>query len=241
MPFDRCCWHSVDPGTVLFTGSVNRNVECSGSWLAEYEYVIDDVNKWWFLARSGRLAGATSLATHGDLNRSARYRSQTDFGIGLGDELRGSFVADDRYWGAAGFLRDSDQPWFTDDDVRFLASLSKPLAQGIRSALIANVGHQRTRHPAEGPGVVVFDEGGQPEFISPRPSTGSRSSSRSRRRTHGGRVEDGPSGRGTSAHARPRRRSRSSSPPDHACRPAPVHGSSSTALPSPAAATDGPR
>lgn len=166
VPFDRCCWHTVDPGTVLFTGSVNRNVECSGSWLAEHEYVLDDVNKWWFLARSGRLAGATSLATHGDLSRSARHRSHV--GYGIGDELRGSFVADDRYWGAAGFLRDSDQPWFTDADVRFLVSLSRSIAEGLRSALIANVvttGEVVTA--ADGPGVVVFDESGRPEFISP--------------------------------------------------------------------------
>ena len=52
---------------------------------------IDDVTKWWFLARSGRTVGATRLATHGDLNRSARHRSQA--GYGMGDELRGAFVA----------------------------------------------------------------------------------------------------------------------------------------------------
>ena len=82
--FDRCCWHSVDPGTVLFTGSFHQRVGCSGTWLAEHEYVIEDVNKWWFLAQSGRLAGATSIATYGDLSRSARNRSQATFGIGLG-------------------------------------------------------------------------------------------------------------------------------------------------------------
>jgi hypothetical protein len=165
VPFDGCCWHTVDPGTVLFTGSVNRNVGCSGSWLAEHEYVIDDVNKWWFLARSGRRAGATSLATHGDLSRSARHRSQA--GHGFGDELRGSFVAGDRYWGAAGFLRDRDRPWFTEDDVRFLASLSETIAEGLRSALIADVGTSEVFVASDGPGVVVFDECGRPEFISP--------------------------------------------------------------------------
>jgi hypothetical protein len=34
VPFDRCCWHTVDPGTVLLTGSMGRGVECSGRWLA---------------------------------------------------------------------------------------------------------------------------------------------------------------------------------------------------------------
>ena len=52
IPFDRSCWHLVDPGTVLFTGSLNQGVACSGAWLAEYEYVVEDVNKWWFLAHN---------------------------------------------------------------------------------------------------------------------------------------------------------------------------------------------
>ncbi len=105
IPHERCCWHTVDPGTILFTGSVNRNVGCSGSWLAHYEYEVEDVGKWAFLAHSGRLAGALSLDTHGDLSRSARHRSHEAYGIG--DELRVSLVSDGVYWGAAAFLRDA--------------------------------------------------------------------------------------------------------------------------------------
>lgn len=163
--FDRNCWHTVDPGTVLFTGSLNQNVTCSGSWLAEHEYVIDDVNKWWFLARSGRRAGATSLATHGDLCRSARHRSHASFGIG--DELRCSFVLDGTYWGATGFLRDEGLPWFTEDDVRFLASLSEPIAEGLRRALVAAVASEDVVADVDGPGVVVFDAHGNAESVSP--------------------------------------------------------------------------
>jgi len=37
---------------------------------------------------------------------------------GIGDELRWSFVAGvTYYWGAAAFLRDSDRPWSTEDNV----------------------------------------------------------------------------------------------------------------------------
>jgi DNA-binding CsgD family transcriptional regulator len=164
VPFDRSCWHTVDPGTVLFTGSVNRDIACSGSWLAEYEYVVEDVNKWWFLARSGRRAGAMSLATHGDLSRSARHRSHESYGIG--DELRGSFVADGTYWGAAGFLRDSDRPWFTEADVAVVAALSDGIADALRRALVAAVVTEVV--PADQvPGVVVFDGHGEVESVSP--------------------------------------------------------------------------
>ena len=163
LPFDRACWHTVDPGTVLFTGSLNQNVTCSGAWLAEHEYVTEDVNKWWFLASSGRLAGASSLATHGDLSRSPRHRSHEAYGVD--DELRGSFVFDGMYWGAAGFLRDQGEPWFSEEDVRFLASLSEPLADGLRRALVNSA--TTDDPPPHGPGVVVFDERGRVQFISP--------------------------------------------------------------------------
>ena len=155
----------VDPGTVLFTGSLNQNMGCSGTWLAEHEYVIEDVNKWWFLARSGRLAGATSLATHGDLSRSARHRSHEAYGIG--DELRGSFRRGRATTGAAaGFMRDSDRPWFTEDDVRSWPRLSEPIAAAFRRALLAAA--VADDEPVDdGPGVVVFDEHGQAESISP--------------------------------------------------------------------------
>ena len=166
VPFDRSCWHTIDPGTVLITGSVNRNVGCSGTWLAEHEYVIEDVNKWSFLAHSGRLAGATSIATHGDLSRSPRHRSHNQ--LGIGDELRGSFVLDGMYWGAAGFLRNTDEPCYTEDEVAVLASLSAVLAQGMRRALLVAVATQSDHGVASiGPGVVVFDEAGEVESISP--------------------------------------------------------------------------
>ncbi|GLZ28754.1 helix-turn-helix transcriptional regulator [Lentzea sp. NBRC 105346] len=167
IPFDGSCWHSVDPGTVLLTGSVNRNVGCSGFWLAEHEFVIEDVNKWAFLAQSGRFAGATSIATHGDLMRSARNRSHSEYGIG--DELRGSFVVDGNYWAAAGFLREADRPWYTEDEVRLLASLSRHIAAGARRALVsATVADLVPSN--DGPGVIVFDEHGQAESLTPAAS-----------------------------------------------------------------------
>lgn len=165
IPFDAFCCHTVDPGTILFTGSINRGVGCSGSWLAHHEYAVEDINKWSFLAQSGRIAGATSIDTHGDLSRSTRHNSHATYGFG--DELRISLVIDGFYWGAAAFLRHADQPWFTDADVRTLVSLAPGIAAGLRRAVLA--------HPAapyagtaidHGPGVVVFDENGDPETIS---------------------------------------------------------------------------
>lgn len=167
VPFQRCCWHTVDPGTVLFTGSINRGIHCSGSWLAHHEYIVEDVNKWAFLAHSGRYVGATSLDTHGDLSRSARHRQHES--MGLGDELRVSLVADGVYWGAVSFLRNDDEPWFTERDVAALRRLVAPLATGLRRALLAPA--PGSVPSTVGPGVIVFDRDGVPESISPSAET----------------------------------------------------------------------
>src|SRR4051794_20731398 len=165
IPFHAWCAHTVDPGTILFTGSVNRNVGCSGSWLAHHEYVVEDVGKWSVLARSGRIAGANSIDTHGDLSRSTRHRSQETFGFG--DELRVSFVVDGVYWGAAAFLRRADEPWFTATDVRTLATLAPAIGAGLRRALLAQPNAPGVGVLLDhGPGVVVFDEHGEPESVS---------------------------------------------------------------------------
>jgi DNA-binding CsgD family transcriptional regulator len=162
--FDAYCWHTVDPGTILFTGSVNRDVSCSGRWLAHHEYVVEDVNKWSFLAHSGRIAGATSIDTHGDPSRSTRHRSHESYGFG--DELRVSLVVDGVYWGAAAFLRYADQLWFTEADVRALSALAESIARGLRRSIVTQPAVVAPARADHGPGVVVFDEHGEPESIS---------------------------------------------------------------------------
>ena len=145
IPFDAYCCHTVDPGTILFTGSVNRNVACSGSWLAHHEYVVEDINKWSFLAHSGRVAGASSIDTHGDLSRSTRHL--THEASGFADELRVSFVVDGVYWGAAAFLRHADEPWFTDAEVRALAALAPGIGAGLRRSMLAPAMSPYARRP----------------------------------------------------------------------------------------------
>ena len=163
VPFDRACWHPVDPGTVLFTGSFVENMVCSAAWLAHHEYVVEDVNKWAFLARSGYRAGSLSRATHGNLSLSARFRASDGM---VADELRGSFVVDGTFWGAAGFLRDEGQPWFDDDEVRLLATLSAPLAEGFRRAFLLTAASADDELD-DALGLVVLDERGEVESVSP--------------------------------------------------------------------------
>jgi DNA-binding CsgD family transcriptional regulator len=167
VPFDRACWHPVDPGTFLFTGALGQNMACSGAWLAEHEYVLDDLNKWVDLARTGPRARSLSEATGGQLTTSARVRSSTEFGLPVGDELRVSFVVNGTYWAGAGFIRDEGGPWFDDAEVAFVAAMSSVIAEGFRRAvLVSDIAHDHDSDML--PGVVVLDPDGQVESISPQ-------------------------------------------------------------------------
>lgn len=77
-----------------------------------------------------------------------------------------SFVIGGTYWAAAGLLRDADQRWFTEDEVRCLAVLAEPIADGFRRALLVTEA-SAADNLATGPGVIVFDGDGNPELVSP--------------------------------------------------------------------------
>lgn len=79
-------------------------------------------------------------------------------------------MLDGTYWGAAGFLREAGDPWFTELEVSFLASLCDAIAEGMRRTLLVTsvpVDTGADMGPDIGPGIVVFDEHGRPESISP--------------------------------------------------------------------------
>jgi len=86
--------------------------------------------------------------------------------MGTGDELRASFVLDGIYWGAAGFLREEGDPPFTSRDVGVLTSLTDVIGELLRRATLVAVAPDGDAIDA-GPGVVVYDEHGEVESISP--------------------------------------------------------------------------
>lgn len=168
VPFDRSCWHPVDPGTFLFTGSLGQNMVCSGQWLAHHEYVVDDVNKWHSLASDARKAASLREATGGDLSSSPRVRSSVEYGLPVGDELRASFVVDGTYWGAAGWIRAEGRPAFDTDEIDLLSALSPVIGDGFRRAILPTSSSATSAPDDEhGPGLVVLDPAGLVTSISP--------------------------------------------------------------------------
>ena len=76
VPFEGTCLLTVDPATLLPTGSLVENglPDAATARLTEIELGEPDVNKFTALARGPRPAASLGEATEGDLDRSLRQR-----------------------------------------------------------------------------------------------------------------------------------------------------------------------
>ncbi|MFC5994463.1 LuxR C-terminal-related transcriptional regulator [Pseudonocardia hispaniensis] len=158
VPYDRACWHTVDPATMLFTTSAQRNLGHEPR-LPVYEYEIPDVNKWTYLSRQPWPVGVLGHATRGNPDQSPRYRDLLR-PRGVAHEIRASLVSDHRCWGFVGLYRDRGRDDFTEDDAALLAELDAHLAAGIRRALL--LGAASAQPPgSQAPGVLILGSTGE--------------------------------------------------------------------------------
>jgi DNA-binding CsgD family transcriptional regulator len=152
VPAEAYGFATVDPATMLLTGSVREDIpDATVALLAANEYGQDDYIKFAELARRAVPVGRLSAATRGDLTRSRRYR---DIFIphGWRDELRAVFTTGDAGWGCICLHRERSSPNFTAGEARFLAGLTAHVAAGLRKALLVAAAPDSTAEP--GPGVI---------------------------------------------------------------------------------------
>jgi len=128
--FDGVAVLTMDPATSLETGAwVQNGLPANATArLTEIEHGDGDVNTFAALARSGRLAASLYETTHGQLDRSVRHR-ELRAPHGLGDELRTVLVSDSATWGGLTLGRAAGSRPFSADEVSFMASLSRHLAE----------------------------------------------------------------------------------------------------------------
>jgi DNA-binding CsgD family transcriptional regulator len=158
VPYDRICWHTVDPATMLFTSGTEQNLGPEPQ-LATYEYEIPDVIKWADLAGRPWPVGVLSQATRGHPEQSPRFRGLL-VPRGVVHELRASLVSDRRCWGFVGFYRDRGRTDFTEDDAAFVAEIDEHIGAGVRRALLLDA--VTTPGPvSDVPGVLVIDSAGE--------------------------------------------------------------------------------
>ena len=159
VPFDGICLLTIDPATLLPTGEVAENglPAAARSRLTEIELREPDFNKFTALARARRPAASLSEATASDLDQSLRQR-ELRRPSGFEDELRAVLAGATGSWGALTLLREAKSPHFTAAEVRFVASLAGPLADGLRRAALfggpAEAGEDHDDH--DGPGLLLL-------------------------------------------------------------------------------------
>ena len=166
VPFDRTCWHTLDPATLLLTSAWTQGLPhgpAVTTKLISHEYEIDNVNKWAYLAGRAWPVGGLRHATHGCPEQSPRFRELLR-PAGIGDELRASFVSGGTGWGALGIYRDHGHGTFDDDEAALLAELSSHLADGVRRALLLDSTSAATEDL--GPGLVVLDQANEVDSIN---------------------------------------------------------------------------
>lgn len=155
--FDRWCWPLADPGAALHLTGIGE----LDNWQAlprmiSLEQSEDPFNAMPRLVESANHGGILSIATNGDLARSARWdEGMRPFGIG--DELRIALVDDRGMWGFIDVLRDqSDRPFQT-EDLQLVVDLAPLLATSIRRRSIEDPVSSAPA-PPEMTGVVLLDE-----------------------------------------------------------------------------------
>ncbi|GAB1514704.1 helix-turn-helix transcriptional regulator [Actinophytocola sp. KF-1] len=172
VPIDAHCLNGLDPVTLQETFA-HHDLRPAPEVIArffEIEAGGQDVNAVPVLARDPVGAATLDQATGGDPARSARYRDVLR-PLGLARELR-VVVRDRRVpWGMLNLFRGGDAPDFSAGELRFVASLGRTIADGIRRTLV--LGAVDARHDDLGPGVLIVDPE-RPERVHHRSATAER-------------------------------------------------------------------
>jgi DNA-binding CsgD family transcriptional regulator len=165
VPFDGVCVLTLDPATLLPTGEVVENGLPADAMarLTEIEIREPDYNKFAALARATQRAASLSEATEGRLDQSRRQR-ELRRPSGFEDELRAVLVSDTETWGALTLLRERGRPHFTQAEVRRVASLTGPLADGLRRALLFG---ELAVEAQTAPGLILLAEDNSIELANP--------------------------------------------------------------------------
>jgi len=154
VPVDAVFFASCDPSTLLFTDvSAEAVLLPLAPLFLRNEFLSDDVNKFRSVASSPSSVATLDQATGGHRIASARYREILQ-PARLGDEMRVALRSGGVCWGFMCLHRE-DGTGFNASEVAFVDGLSRPIADGLRSAVL------RARLTQAGlgqPGVIVLSE-----------------------------------------------------------------------------------
>ena len=175
IPNDASCWHTIDPTTRLLTSDdpaeligngifTPDEAPGAGELLVRSEYLIEDVNTFAGLAVRRVPVGILDHATHGNPERSARYRDLL-LPAGIPHELRAAFVIRGRVWGAVHLARRAATGAFSQQDAHALAAVGAAVGRGIRASLRFDAARRVTG--VDAPGLIVLGPIDDVELITP--------------------------------------------------------------------------
>lgn len=157
IPFDAACCTTVDPETLVSTGSVtDEEVERIHDCLFEYDYIREDYIPYRQLVKAADPTATLSQATGGILTKSERYRHVLS-PAGFQDELRAALMHKGACWGYLTLFRRFGRPFFTEEERAFVASLAPSIAFRLRKLSYASTSESKTRSETE-PGILVLNK-----------------------------------------------------------------------------------
>jgi DNA-binding CsgD family transcriptional regulator len=153
--FDRWCWPSADPATLLpLAGVAEHDYGPSLPRALELEYSGRDVGAKDELACRAVPAGSLAVETGGDLASSLRW-DEVMRPAGIGDVAASACRDALGCWGWIELYRNGDDRRFDDGDVELLARLGPSFAAVLRRGVAAGPTSRSTT--PRGPGVLVLD------------------------------------------------------------------------------------
>jgi DNA-binding CsgD family transcriptional regulator len=154
IPIDAVFFATVDPETLLFTGSLVEEIPeyATPAFLAN-EFLQDDVNKFVVLARAARPVQTLYEATRGEPGVSPRY-GEILAPMGFGDELRAALRIGSVTWGVMCLHRELTGSGFTREEAALLERIAPHIAFGLRAAL--RIDEATVDPKPEGPGLVIL-------------------------------------------------------------------------------------
>ena len=164
---DGWCFATADPETLVMTTHATSGVQRElGPVLYRNEYGERDVGKHAALARGPSPVSVLSRATHGDVERSPRYRGLLE-PMGVRDELRAAVKARDATWGFLHLFRSRDNRDFSARDAELVERAVRTLGTLLRDAVLAAPGHVETVDANDAPSLLLLDPDGRPRDVTP--------------------------------------------------------------------------
>lgn len=152
--FDRWCWPSADPETLLpLSGFADHDYGPRLRRALELEYSGEDFAAKHDLARRASGSGCLSFETGGDLARSPRW-DEVLRPVGIGDVAAAACRDPLGCWGWIEVYRGDSDRRFEEDDLELLTSAGRSLGVVLRRRLTTRI-EGTTAEPSK-PGVIVL-------------------------------------------------------------------------------------